>query len=337
MGSILNNIKKSLAKDTALNEATVAPDNADIDNAQIEAGKNTAKNQRPLADLPGINDVEEHPEYADHAMKEEDDEVNEDNSSLDLDTYKVVAESLDVEDDLNAIFGDTELTEEFKERTKTIFEAAVTAKVNEILQQIVEDASEVISEEVEAAYDLIAESVDLVVEEKIIPEWFEENATATQKNVRNEVMESFIAGLKTLFEQHYIDVPEESTDLLVQVSEENEQLVNELNEEVNKNIILAEELKNIKKHVLVSEATKGLSDNQAEKLKLLSEAIDYDTDEDLCEKIEELKEAYFTRPVKKAQTEPNDVPVLINEEKKVSRFDEVRLTSDMISRMFPKN
>lgn len=318
----------------------------DKTNDEIDTDNNKKK-FAAVKEIPLPEEVEEE-EDAEVIAESEDEQIEDESTkeeisetiepTLDASEYKLSADDIDSTEDLNAIFGeDAEgLSEEFKARVKSIFEAAVVAKVNEKVEALTEAANQVIAESREEIYEEVAEGVDRYIEMKVLPEWLEENKVAIAGNVKLQVMESFMTGLKALFEDHYIEMPEDKEDILESVVDAAEQMEADLNAEIEKNTALAEEVEKLKKQMLVSESLTGLSANQAEKFKLLAEGVEYTDDETFVAKISELKEAYFApkAPAKPAE----DTEVVLNEDnRRTGRSSQADVVASTISKMFGKN
>ena len=230
--------------------------------------------------------------------------------ALDLneETEEVNTSPIDVEDDINALVEGEELSEEFKQKATTIFEAAVQAKVNKIVleKQIeLEEANEkVIQEQVVEYKTELVEQVDNYLN-YVSEQWMEENKLAVEKGIRTEITEGFISGLKNLFEEHYITIPEDKVDVVDDLFGKIEDLESQLNEEINKGVEMNNELSKFKKEKIVQSVTSGLSDTQAEKVKELAESVEDENTETFEKKVEVIKENYF--PTKEAKTEVDEV------------------------------
>ena len=238
---------------------------------------------------------------------------------------------IDVKDDVDALVqGEEGLTEDFKEKASTIFEAAVQAKVveevnskmEELEAQLKSDAS---SESEEFAKEL-TEKVDGYLT-YIVEEWMKENELAIERGIRTELVEDFMSGLKTLFTEHYIDLPEEKVDMVDDLFTKVEDLEGQLDEEINRGVELQKELSQFKKDDALRGATKDLADTETEKISKLAEGIEYENEEQYIEKLNVLKESYF--PKSEAVTSEiaeTDETIQVTEE---SDEQEKILTEDM--------
>ena len=221
---------------------------------------------------------------------------------------------LDVKDDIDALTqGEDSLSEEFKEKATTIFEAAVQAKVKETLLekevQLEETFEARIEEEVKTIREELVEQVDGYLN-YVSEQWVEDNKLAIEKGVRTEITESFITGMKNLFNEHYITIPEDKVDVVDDLFEKVEDLEKQLNDQINETMELTKQVNQYKKEKVVRTFSEGLSENQAEKLKKLSEATsEEESAEDFEEKVQVIKENYFPKQVSKAETLVEEVDV----------------------------
>ena len=207
--------------------------------------------------------------------------------------------NIDVKDDVEALVqGEDGLTEEFKEKASTIFQAAVQAKV---LEEVNKKADE-IETQLKEDQDKSSEGFKKEMTEKVdgyltyvVEEWMKENELAIEKGIRSELVEDFMSGLKTLFAEHYIDIPEEKVDMVDDLFTKVEDLETSLDEEINRGVELQKELAQFKKDDAISEVTKDLADTETEKISKLAEGIEYENQEQYIEKLNVLKESYFPK------------------------------------------
>ena len=210
----------------------------------------------------------------------------------------------DVEEDVNALLGGEELSEDFKEKAKTIFEAAINAKVAGIKEELEAQYQEKLAEEIEAAKESLAERVDSYLE-YVADEWFEENALAVETGLKSEMTESFLEGMKGLFEEHYVTIPEDKYDVLESMVEKLDDMETKLNEQIEKNISLNGRLSEATADGILDQVSEGLAQTQKEKLASLSESVEFESEGQYREKLETLKESYFSdkkSPVAKTET-----------------------------------
>ena len=229
------------------------------------------------------------------AMKME--EVEE-SSEQDQDTVEVVenAKKVEAKDiDIKALFASDEtLSEEFKDKATVIFENAVITKINEQLKIYQFD----IDKEVESQKEEMKESMSKKLDEYldyVVEQWMEDNKLAVEKGIKAELTEDFIKGLKDLFTEHYIDIPEEKADIVEELIGKNEELESKLDEEIKKNAKLNSEISEATREAIVDEVCESLTDTQAEKMRVLAENVEYTDDESFIKKLDVLKESYFKK------------------------------------------
>jgi hypothetical protein len=203
--------------------------------------------------------------------------------------------------DFDSIFNGENLTEDFKEKIKVVFEAAVNERVNAVAAALNEQANAALVEQVQEISEGLSQKLDDYLN-YVIEEWMTENKLALEEGIRMDIAESFLSGLKELFESHYVSVPEGKVDVLETVHQTNESLEKELNERVEENIALRKALLEHQCGIAFLEATDGLTDVQIEKLASLVEGLQYDNVEQYVEKLNILKESYF-RPVSSTSRE----------------------------------
>ena len=213
-------------------------------------------------------------------------------------TEEVVAEEetveeYDMEEDVNALLGGEDLSEDFKAKAKTIFEAAINAKVAEVKEALEAEQQERIAEEVEAAKESLAERVDSYLE-YVADEWFEENQIAVENGLKSEMTESFLEGMKSLFEEHYVQIPEDKYDVLESMVEKLDDMETKLNEQIEKNINLNNRLGESVADGILGDVSEGLATTQKEKLASLAESVEFESETEYREKLETLKESYFS-------------------------------------------
>jgi hypothetical protein len=205
---------------------------------------------------------------------------------------------VDFSEDLNAIMADeATLSEEFKEKTAVIFEAAIKSKLAEEIDRLEEKYHEELAEEIESTKSGLVEKVDSYLH-YVVEQWLEDNKLAVQSGLRTEIAETFMNNLKDLFTESYIEVPESKVDLVDDLAEQVEELETQLNNTTANAIEMAEELEAYKREAVIAEAAKDLADTQAEKLKSLVADMDFDNEETFASKVATVKESYFTKTTK---------------------------------------
>ena len=204
-----------------------------------------------------------------------------------------VAVEYSVEEDVNALLQGEELSEEFQEKAKTIFEAAINSKIAVIEETLREEYASALAEEVEEMKSTLTERVDSYLE-YVAGEWFEENALVVEQGLKTEMTESFLSGMKGLFEEHYVTIPEEKYDVLESMVEKLDDMETKLNEQIEKNISLNSRLAESVADGILDQVSEGLAQTQKEKLASLSESVEFESEDQYREKLETLKESYFT-------------------------------------------
>ena len=206
----------------------------------------------------------------------------------------------DMEEDVNALLAGESLSEEFQEKARTIFETAINAKVASIRVEMEEqlnaqiaEEQEKIAEEFAAVKEALAERVDSYLE-YVADEWFEENALAVEAGLKTEMTESFLGGMKSLFEEHYVSIPEEKYDVLESMVEKLDDMETKLNEQIEKNIGLNKRLAESVADGILDSVSEGLAETQKEKLASLAEGVEFESEAKYREKLETLKESYFS-------------------------------------------
>ena len=229
------------------------------------------------------------------------DEEEEKEESVDESTLDDRLASVDVSEDVTALTDGEELSEEFKEKASTIFEAAVKSKLRSEVERIEEAKVQEVAEEVNAVRDELTEKVDAYMN-YVVEEWMKENEIAIERGLKGEIAEDFISGLKNLFTEHYIDVPDEKYDLLGTQAEKIDELESKLNEQIEKSASLKSEKDVLVRESVFAEVASDLADTEVEKFKSLAEDVDF-TDEDAFRgKLDTLKESYFPKATTVAES-----------------------------------
>jgi len=217
-------------------------------------------------------------------------------------TEETVEEKIDIEADVNALLGGEELSEEFREKAKTVFEAALNSKVSELKEDLQAAYDEKLAEEVETSKAALAERVDQYLE-YVAEEWFVENELAIEHGLKTELTESFLGGMKSLFEEHYVTIPDDKYDVLESMVEKLDDMETKLNEQIEKNISLNGRLAESVADGIFESVSDGLAATQKEKLASLSESVEFESEGQYREKLETLKESYFPTGTPKATGE----------------------------------
>ena len=252
--------------------------------------------------------------YASNLMKEEDEEEEEeDEEEEEMESKKVakesidqVVDSLDVSDDVNALVDGEELSEEFKSKAATIFESAVKTKVRAELEKIQEQNDQLIEEMAESTINDMTEKVDDYLN-YVVEQWMEENQLAIERGLKGEIAEDFISGLKNLFEDHYIDVPDEKYDILEANLTRIEELEEKLNKQMDENIQLRKQKGELVKESMISDVADGMTDTETEKFQSLVEDVEFSDEESYKEKLQTIRESYFGSSTAQVLTEEGSI------------------------------
>ena len=232
--------------------------------------------------------------------KEETETTEEVVAEEEVSTEEVVAESeetteaYDMDEDVNALLGGEELSEEFREKAKVIFEAALNSKVKEIQEALEVQYAAQLDEAREELKTSLVERVDSYLE-YVCEEWMTENELAVEHGIKSEMTESFLSGMKNLFEEHYVTIPEDKYDVLESMVEKLDEMETKLNEQIDKNIGLNKRLAETTADSILDQISEGLAVTQKEKLASLAESVEFESEEEYREKLETLKESYFAK------------------------------------------
>jgi len=240
-------------------------------------------------------------------------------------TEEVIAEEeqqeeVSFQEDIDALFADETISEDFRSKATTIFEARVLDRVQQIEEEIDAHYATMFEEAVEEIQKDLTEKVDDYLN-YVVEQWMEENAIAIESGLRAELTEEFIAGLRNLFAEHYIDVPSEKVDLVDELATQVEELESKLNEEIERNIEYKKALVESVKLEITRDVCEGLTDTQAEKIKTLAESVEFSTEDEYKEKLETIRENYFPSGVKKAEEKHLHETVEEADDKKVDIND----------------
>ena len=270
----------------------------------------SAKLKTPGTTLKQVRDVVNKGAKPAEAMKEEEDLEDEDilseeegdedevegteevEETEEEDEEEVVEEEFDIDEDVNALLAGEDLSEEFQEKARTIFEAALRSKVSQIRESLEEQYSNVLAEEVEEIKTELADRVDSYLE-YVADEWISENALAVEQGLKTEMTESFLQGMRGLFEEHYVTIPEEKYNVLESMVEKLDDMETKLNEQIEKNISLNKRLSESVADGIFEQVSEGLADTQKDKLASLSESVEFESEIEYREKLETLRESYF--------------------------------------------
>ena len=273
----------------------------------------SAKLKTPGSTLKQVKDVVNKGAKPAMPMQKEEEEISQENTieEEEVSTEEVVAEQevtteeeVDVEEDVNALLGGEELSEEFKEKAKTIFEAALKSKIAEVKEAIEAEHEAKLAEQVAEAKEELGQRVDSYLE-YVSEEWMAENELAVEHGLKTELTESFLSGMKGLFEEHYVHIPDDKYDVLETMVDKLDDMETKLNEQIEKNIGLNKRLSESVADGILESVSDGLATTQKEKLSSLSESVEFESEDQYREKLEMLKESYFPNGISsaKAKTE----------------------------------
>jgi len=260
-----------------------------------------AKSEAPKAPKMEEAETEEEVVAEDQTSEEEvvaEEEVNEE----EVTELPEITDEVDIDDDVNALLGGQELSEEFREKAKTIFEAALKSKVTELREAMEAHYEAKLVEEVEGMKDELIERVDSYLE-YVADEWLQENALQVERGIRTEMTESFLEGMRGLFEEHYVHIPDDKYDVVENMVDKLDEMESKLNEQIEKNITITKSLAEATADSIVSDVSEGLTTNQKEKLASLAEGVEFESEESYKEKLETLKESYFNAAPKRSDSE----------------------------------
>ena len=247
------------------------------------------------------------PKYAEEAEADESQEVVAEEESTETEAVDLNAA---IEEDVNALLSGEDLSEEFKEKAKTIFEASINAKITDIENQLNEAYEQRLVEEVETIKVELTERTDAYLE-YVAQEWMEENALQVENGIKTEMTESFMEGMKKLFEEHYVTLPEDKYDVLENMVDKLDEMETKLNEQIERNVELNQRLGESTAQTIFNNVAEGLAVSQKEKLQSLAESVEFESEESYRGKIETLKESYFGQ---KKTTTTTSAPQELKEE-----------------------
>jgi len=264
-------------------------------------------------------------------------EVEGDETSAIREVRQVSAEDMNVSEDITAIFNGEDLSEEFVTKATTVFEAAVVSKVNEILETVTVD----IEAELEAEKEDIIESLTAKLDdylEYVAEEWMKENELAVEQGIKSEIVENFMVGLRNLFTENYIDIPEEKVDLVDELASKVAELEESANEEIERNIELRKELAEANKTLVLRDVCVDMTESQVVKMESLAEGVEFESAEDYKEKLETIKENYFPQEEvsESVAFDDQEEAIELDEETQVSIDPGMQAYADAITRSIKK-
>ena len=255
----------------------------------VNAKAAKAEEAQPEGDV-----IEEEPTAEEEVVSEEDYSEEEVVAEEESTEEEVIEEEevYDVEADVQALLEGEELSEEFQDKARTIFEGAIRSKVADIKEELQESYAQALVEELDEIKAGLTERVDSYLE-YVCDEWFQENALQVETGLKSEMTESFLEGMKGLFEEHYVSIPEDKYDVLNSMVDKLDEMENKLNEQIDRNVALNRRLAESSADGIFTAVAEGLADTQKEKLATLAENVEFESEADYREKLETLKESYF--------------------------------------------
>ena len=266
----------------------------EVEGEVVAEDEQTTEDQADVVSEEETTESEEQEIVAEEESSEEEEVVAEEQ----------IEDSIDVEEDLTALLEGEELSEEFQNKARTIFEAAIKTKISEVKSELQEQYEKTIVEEVASVKAELAERVDAYLE-YVSDEWMSENKLAVEAGLKTEMTDSFLTGMKSLFEDHYVTIPEDKYDVLNSMVEKLDEMEGKLNEQINKNVALNKRLAESTSDVILADVSEGLAVTQKDKLATLAENVEFDGEDNYREKLVTLRNSYFpTNPgAPKQQTE----------------------------------
>ena len=249
--------------------------------------------------------VAEDEEVTDEVVSEEEtseeEVVSEEETTEESEEEEIIAE-INIEEDIEALLAGEELSEEFQEKARTIFEAAISSKIAEVKEEVEKEYEKALTEEISTLKSELTERVDAYLE-YVADEWVSENELALERGLKTEMTDSFLAGMKSLFEEHYVTIPEEKYDVLENMVDKLDEMEGKLNEQIDKNVALKKRLSESTSDVIFAEVSEGLAITQKEKLQSLSENVEFESEDNYREKLVTLRDSYFSTEKQKDTAE----------------------------------
>ena len=269
---------------------------SDDDSAKLKDPAKTIAQVKDVVNAKAMSaeSSEEEGEVVSEEEETEDELVAEQETSEDeiVEEETSTEEEFDIEEDVEALLAGEELSEEFQEKAKTIFEAAVRSKVTEVKEQLQNAYEEQLVEEIVSIKENLIERVDAYLE-YVADEWMSDNQLAVEHGLKTEMTESFLSGMKQLFEDHYVTIPEEKYDVIESMVDKLDEMEEKLNEQIERNVALNQRLAESVADVIFAEVTEGLALSQKDKLASLAENVEFDSEDNYREKLVTLRESYF--------------------------------------------
>ena len=285
----------------------------DDDSAKLKTGASTVAQVKDVVNKGAKSAVKSGDVKPEEVQPDESKEVVSEEETV---TEEPVVETpeLNVEEDMTALFSGEELSEEFQDKARTIFEAAINSRVASIAEDLKKENEVKISEEIESVKSKLVERVDSYLE-YVADEWLKQNTLAVEHGLKSEMTESFLSGMRKLFEEHYVSIPEDKYDVVENMVTKLDEMETKLNEQIERNVGLNKRLAESTADGIVSQVAEGLALSQKEKLTTLAESVEFESEESYREKLETLKESYFGQSVQKETSEQ-----VLNEEAQAQEY-----------------
>ena len=253
--------------------------------------KNAVKEESEDDEENFIDEEQDEEEIVDYEEEGDDDE-EDGGGDEEEEEEEEVEEEFDIDEDVSALLEGEDLSEEFQEKARLIFESAIRSKVSEIKEQLVEEYESALVEEIQTIKEELTDRVDAYLE-YVCDEWIFENALAIEHGLKAEMTESFLQGMKGLFENHYVSIPEDRYDVIESMVDKLDEMEEKLNEQIERNVALNRRLAESVADVIFSEVSEGLALSQKDKLASLAENVEFDCEDNYREKLVTLRESYF--------------------------------------------
>ena len=279
-------------------KAAAAEEMKSVAKEEVETEEEVLEEEEILEAAKEDDEEEDAPKKKKKGGKEEEDEDEDEEEGAEM-----KKEEYDIEEDVNALLAGEELSEEFQEKARTIFEAAIKSKVAEIKEDLQAAYEVALVEEIEAIKEGLTDRVDAYLE-YVADEWIQENALAVEHGLKTEMTESFLAGMKGLFEDHYVSIPEDRYDVIESMVDKLDEMEGKLNEQIERNVALNRRLAESVADVIFADVAEGLALSQKDKLASLAENVEFESEAEYREKLATLRESYF--PSRGTSAQRND-------------------------------
>jgi hypothetical protein len=286
--------KASYGEETETEEELISEEETEEDDAESDDNTNNGKSSKKK-EKKEKNDEKNDEDEMKEEVEEEGEDVEEEEEE----------EEIDIEEDVKALLEGEDLSEEFQEKARVIFEAAIRSKVSEIKEELRASYEDALVEEVQLIKEELTDRVDAYLE-YVADEWIQENALAVEHGLKTEMTESFLQGMKGLFEDHYVTIPEDRYDVIESMVDKLDEMETKLNEQIERNVALKKRLAESVADVIFAEVSEGLALSQKDKLASLAENVEFESEENYREKLVTLRESYFPSRIASAQRDDSE-------------------------------